>query len=76
MSTCPKCGVEIHQLNNFQSMESKYSLDEKGDYEFRESFDAGNTNDYECPECSEVLFTDEDKALEFLQSEPKQATDI
>jgi hypothetical protein len=23
-----------------------------------------------------VLFTDEDKALEFLQSEPKQATDI
>ncbi len=67
---CPKCKEEIEHLNNWVSGERKYRFD---GYTYEEedqySFGDGKTEDYECPECSEVLFTDEEEATKFLKGE-------
>ena len=70
MPKCPKCNDEIDTLNNYQSGENKYKLFIQGkDYHYDEDeFQPNNqVNDYECPHCGEVLFRDEDKAIEFLR---------
>ena len=70
MVICPKCKKEIDSLNNFQSGEAHYHLWINGNsphYEEKEFQPDNKVNDYECPECSEVLFTDEDKAIAFLK---------
>lgn len=73
---CPKCHKEIESLNNYVSGEnhSTFSLSEFDgktirDYDFGEFQTDGKTNDFECPECQEVLFTDEDKATKFLEGQ-------
>lgn len=66
---CPKCGKEIDDLRYYTSSESSYNyyLDEGVEqYELDEFIPIEGTNEYECPECSEVLFKDADKAKEFL----------
>jgi len=68
MAICPKCKEEIEHLNNYVSGEAKYIFDgesynQDGDFQNNEK-----VNDYECPECQEVLFTDEEKAKEFLKN--------
>ena len=73
MPICPKCHKEINGLVNFVSGEKKFDLIllENGDthYEEVDFYEDNKTNDYECPLCSEVLFTDEDKATEFLKGQ-------
>ncbi len=72
MPKCPKCGKEIDCLRNFQSGENAYDFYvEDGDthYELDEFQPDNNINDYECPECSETLFTDEEEARKFLLGE-------
>ena len=69
---CPKCKKEIDYLNNYQSGENHHSLliiDGEHTYEEQEFQPNGQTNDFECSECKEILFTDEDKAIEFLEGD-------
>ena len=70
MAKCPKCNAEISHLVNWQGGENRYTFDGK-DYEFDEFVFGDSVNDYECPECSEVLFTSEDEAREFLEKNEK-----
>ncbi len=64
---CPKGNAEISWLRKYVSGENYYILDEGGGYEEQEFQSDGTTNDYECPECSELLFTEGDKAEKFLK---------
>ena len=70
---CPKCKKEIDFLKNYVSGENYYMVwdNEDGSMRYEEQdFQTDNkVNDYECPHCSETLFTDEQKALKFLQGE-------
>ncbi len=69
MSICPKCKKEIDYLNNYTSGENKYNFDGDNynqDGDFQPDY---KVNDFECPECSEILFTDEVKAIAFLKNE-------
>ncbi len=67
---CPKCNKEIESLNHFQSGEMKFECirDEKHgmQYEEKEFQPDDKVNEWECPECSEVLFQHEDDAKKFL----------
>jgi len=66
MAICPKCKAEIDYLNNYQTGESHSHFDGE-DYETEDFQADGQTNDYECPECSETLFTNEEEATKFLK---------
>ena len=72
MPKCPKCGAEIDQLAQWCKREDKYyfSLEENESVirelalpSDSEDYDA---SDYECPECSEVIFHDYETAVDFL----------
>jgi len=66
MSKCPKCKTEIDYLKNYQSGEKAFYFD--GDeYDELGFYPDDRVNDYECPECNEVLFTSEEDAREFLK---------
>lgn len=70
MAKCPKCGEELKFLRNYSKAEEVFifTVDEGGkpDYEHLDVI-PGSDNDWECPECKKVLFTDEEKATEFLK---------
>ena len=72
MAKCPKCGGEIDSLVNVQSGYNFYdfNLGDNGEvlYESRDEFEAdGKVNEWQCPKCREVLFTDEGEAIKFLE---------
>jgi hypothetical protein len=72
MAKCPKCGKEIECLINVQSGYNYYrfELDDEGvaSYESEDDFQTTDVvNDYCCDECNQVLFTDEEEAIEFLK---------
>ena len=64
---CPKCNKEITSLRNIVtgSMEYYLSLNAQGDIQY----ETGETDEYRCPECDEVLFTSETEAIAFLKGE-------
>lgn len=68
MVKCPNCEEEIEVLIHFQSGEKRYTYTGK---EYFDDFfiEDNKTNDYECPECNKVLFTDEREAKKFLINE-------
>ena len=70
MPKCPKCGAEIDHLINWSEAEQKFilRLTEKGtpNYEYVDTVPK-DRNEYECPKCHEVLFTDEEEAIKFLR---------
>ena len=68
MPICQKCKEEIEHLNNYVSGENLYIFDGDNYNQEGDFIDDNKTNDFECPECSEVLFTDEEKATNFLQN--------
>ena len=78
MPKCPKCGKEIDYLVDYSPAWQKYEMriDKNGDahYEFVDDSLPIDTIDdeYECPECGEVLFTDEEEAVKFLRGETSQ----
>jgi predicted RNA-binding Zn-ribbon protein involved in translation (DUF1610 family) len=73
MAACPKCGKEIDHLNQFAQAEMRYkfTLDAKGNpvsvrlgpSEFE------GEDDFECPECQELLTCDEKDAARILKGE-------
>ncbi|MEM2463563.1 MAG: hypothetical protein QXY07_02645 [Candidatus Bathyarchaeia archaeon] len=74
MPKCPRCGEEISWLKNIceEVCEYYFELDENGEpfYDYIDSW-AGDWNNYECPECGEILFTSEEEAIEFLKPKAK-----
>lgn len=73
---CPKCGAEIDSLDDYSMCVQRFVFtvgsDGLGDYvDVGDSVSADEPDDYKCPECGEVLFTDEEKALAFLKGEVK-----
>ncbi|KKM51280.1 hypothetical protein LCGC14_1555610 [marine sediment metagenome] len=70
---CPKCNKKIEELRYYERVDNSlwFSVDENGEpnYEGGEIIYDGATDfDFCCPECSETLFTDEEKAIEFLKN--------
>ena len=71
MPKCPKCGAEIDHLHHFgyYLQKADFWIDEDGEPRYDDWDDLGDlkgTPEYECPECGEVLFTDEEEAKKFL----------
>jgi len=67
---CPKCMKEISVMINFKSGEKRFIFD---GYEYHEEdfVTNGKTDDFECPECQETLFTCEKDAKNFLGNKNK-----
>lgn len=70
MVDCPECSEEITYLK------FAYKVWETGDYEGNGSYDRDDETEetedrtnYKCPECYEILFTDEELADRFLNGE-------
>lgn len=77
MPTCPNCGRQIDYLRDFSLVwvEHKLTVENGGaNYEFVDnSFPMDTaTDEYECPECHKVLFTDADEAVRFLMDETNE----
>jgi len=64
MARCPVCGSEIEYLKNYVKAEKVYYFDG----ERSSTILLEKDGEFECPECNEVLFTDEDSARRFLKS--------
>lgn len=73
MVTCPKCGKEIDHLNQFApaEMRFKFTMGKNGEAHSAplgpSTFEA--EQDFECPECQELLTNDEKTALAILKGE-------
>ena len=72
MPICPKCKKEIEELiyieSGYKVYTCYYSDLMKGLKYDEEEYEADDVvMEYKCPECNEVLFTDCEKALEFLK---------
>lgn len=67
MTKCPACGKEINYLSKWESVEGEYRLYPDGRLEQMTLSRDGKTNEYGCPKCQKVLFTNETDALEFLK---------
>jgi len=75
MPKCPKCGKEIDYLKDYFPVWQEYNMriNENGEeyYEFvNDSIPMDVMNDeFECPECGEILFKNHDDAVKFLRGE-------
>ncbi len=63
---CPKCKKKIDWLRNYSKVEKIYSFDADTYNELDEIFETNENEDFECPECGEVLTHNEDKARKML----------
>jgi len=67
MPFCPKCGKEIDRLNYWQKKIEEAYFDGEG-YDWWDS-DVVIERGYECPECGELLFDNEEDAKKFLDDD-------
>lgn len=73
MPKCPSCHKKIDFLDNFQSGVKVWRFDGDNYSSTHDDFIPDDErNDYECPECFEVLFTDEEDARKFLAKKEKK----
>lgn len=70
---CPKCKTELNELVNVQSGYARYSMNKNGKYSnTMDSFDTDDRiNLWECPDCGEVIATNEEDAIKFLNKRIK-----
>ena len=80
---CHKCKKDIEHLRNVQSGSNVYDCwaEERKDcdgvayteldYQHDDFTPDNNVNVWQCPECAETLFTNEDDVLEFLKPKGK-----
>jgi uncharacterized protein with PIN domain len=73
---CPKCKAEIESLNFSKTKVvcGTCGLDNEEYMEMIEEYDIGEEQKpytYRCPECNEILFTDDEEAENFLRGENK-----
>jgi predicted RNA-binding Zn-ribbon protein involved in translation (DUF1610 family) len=66
MAKCPRCGEEIDCLENFRTVVEQFCFDGRN-YSYVDTWGV-DKDEYLCPECGEVLFTDKRKAAKFLKS--------
>jgi ribosomal protein S27AE len=62
---CPKCGKSIDSLTEDRTQHAIYKYNGDDIYEFRDYGDIENQN-FHCPECDALLFTNEEDAKNFL----------
>ena len=71
MPRCLKCGSELNWLRLWSGNWSSYQffLNEAGQCEsfLEDEFWDEDKDEFQCPECQEVLFQDEEKAIAFLR---------
>ena len=77
MPRCPKCEKEIDHLVDFSPVWQEYEMTvgENGDAHYDlvdDSIPMDTDDEYVCPECSEVLFTSEEDAINFLKGNIKE----
>lgn len=74
---CPYCKEEIDYLNNYEEGENHYhfTVDDEGnvEYETKEFISKSGYNEYECPECQEIIAYNEEDAMWFLINGSKVA---
>ena len=71
MPRCPNCKQEIDNLNNWSKewVLRRFSVGPDGDTDYGAAKaweSVGELDEWRCPECSEVLFRDEESAAKFL----------
>jgi hypothetical protein len=70
MPKCPKCGKEINFLKSYVYSRDEFNfvIDNDGtfDYDYVDNWDCVIDREFCCPECEEILFTDEEDARDFL----------
>ncbi|KKN51457.1 hypothetical protein LCGC14_0622730 [marine sediment metagenome] len=64
---CPKCKGKISYLRWSENAVRFGSFEKDGDY-ITDSVEGNGGMEYLCPECDEVLFTDEQEANDFLHT--------
>ncbi len=71
MAECPKCKKELTELVNTQSGIGRWNLSLQEDgttsYEWEDFQACDGDNYWSCPECGEVLFYNEEEAINFLK---------
>ena len=70
MPKCPKCNAEIEILNNYVSGENRFDFwveDGESQTQHEDWIADDKINNFECPDCHKVLFTDGDDAISFLE---------
>jgi len=66
MAKCPKCDVEIDYLHYYEERGFTIEIDAEGKPIYEEKTERG-CGKYECPECAEELFDNEEDAIKFLK---------
>lgn len=67
MLKCPKCEADIEYLQFFDSVSRTAQFMLGGVYEGTELLtELMDGEEYRCPECNEILFTDEKAATDFI----------
>lgn len=69
LAQCPKCLKRIEYLHRFTKWEQSWRFRAEDDQVETDMYSVDDKNDYECPLCGEVLFTDPKKAEKFIQGE-------
>lgn len=71
MSKCPKCSKEIDELKFISTEKICGAMVSNGhgtaEYDIETQYT--ESEEFVCPECLEVLFTEEEKAMEFLEDD-------
>ena len=77
---CPVCGEAINHLVNVQSGEQTYEfkIGKDGDCHYKELefFTDDGTNSWNCPECDDELFLEEQDAEAFLKGETVEDEEV
>lgn len=71
MPKCPNCKEEINSLNYYGMAEATVTIDDEGAFmaSYQDVELLSSNGEYECPICTEVIFSDDDEAILFLQSD-------
>jgi len=74
MPKCPSCGVNTSYLVHYVNLPPRESLfclvEGKPRYEpMEKKIEDDAIDEYQCPECSTTLFTEEEAAVAFLKGE-------
>lgn len=69
MPKCPECKVRIKYLHNYHQVNRSAILDNYGKMIYGKNIINKESETYECPECSEILFNNHEMAEKFLRGE-------
>lgn len=67
MPKCFKCDEEINYFIAYSEVSQTYEINKKGEPTYYGCDHLEGFTSFNCPECSEELFTDEAEAIKFLK---------